>query len=254
MSGTLCLHAGGQKATREEVFAVEAPQATRTWFPVAHGDVLGRVEGLLDAAGYNITREQLALARSGARFFGVIDLESKIADGVGLVLGLRNSIDQSFPYGMAGGTRTFVCDNLSLTGDWSDLTISRKHTRNGERRFGEALAHGIGRLAHYREVEARRVERMRTTEITDETAYALFMKAFEAELLSHRVIRDCLRQWKEPGYDWGGPTLFRLYQAMNTPLQPKATTNPGQFSYQTMKLMELVCPLGGDGADLTPSS
>ncbi len=245
-NGTLMLHAGGKVATREQVFTVQAPSPTETWFPVAHGTVLAKVEELLDKSGFHIVREQLALARDGNRFFGVLDLESKIADGVGLVLGLRNSIDRSFSYGLSGGTRTFVCDNLALTGDWDELTISRKHTRFGEHRFVEALSLGISKLAHYREIEGVRVDKMRSTAIGDEAAYALFMRAFEAELLSHRVIRDCLRQWKDPGYDWGPPTLWRLYNAMNAPIQHKAITNPQQFSYQTHKLLGLVCPLGGD--------
>ncbi len=242
MESKLMLHTGGQTASRGEVFAIEPPPATSTWFPVSHGTVLCKIEELLDAAGYNVTRQQLGLSHGGNRLFGVLDLESRIAEGVTLALGFRNSIDKSFPYGLAGGTRTFVCDNLALTGDWDELTISRKHTRNGEQRFAEALANGISKLAQYRAIEETRVGLMRTTEISDDLAYALFMRAFEAELLSHRVIRECLRQWHSPGYDWGPPTLWRLYNAMNTPLQKKAVSNPQVFSYQTMKLMELVAP------------
>lgn len=240
MSGKLMVHCGGQLATREDVAIIEAPPATQTWFPKSHIAVLTKVEDLLLAAGYTINNEQLALSHHGNRFFGVLDLESRITEGVSLALGLRNSLDQSFSYGLAGGTRTFCCDNLALTGDWDALTISRKHTRNGEQRFVEALSAGINSLDQYKVMEGARVQRLRETFITDTEAYALFMKAFEQELLSHRVIRDCLKQWKDPGYDWGAPTLWRLYNAMNTPLQGKAISNPMKFSYQTMKLHELL--------------
>lgn len=242
----LMLHTGGHAATREQVLTVLAPEPTDTWFPVPHGHVLTTVERLLDAAGYNIMREQLALARNGDRFFAVLDLESSIVEGVSLALGLRNSIDKSFPYGLAGGTRTFCCDNLALTGDWAELTISRKHTRNGETRFVEAISNGIAKLQQYRQMEELRIERMRATPLSDTEAYALFMRAFEEDLLSHRVIRECLRQWRSPGYDWGPPSLLRLYQAMTTPIQRKAVSNPQAFSHQTMRLMELVSPRGGD--------
>ena len=248
MSATsaLILHRGGQIASRQEVLDIEPPPATDTWFPVAHGEVLEKVEHLTHMAGYAITRERLALSHGGNRFFAVIDLASTIAEGVTLALGLRNSIDKSFPYGIAGGTRTFVCDNLALTGDWDELTISRKHTRFGQHRFAEALANGIHKLGQYRALEEQRVERMRSTPISDTEAYALFMRAFDEELLSHRVIRECLGQWKNPGYDWGPPSLWKLYNAINTPLQRKAISNPQVFSYQTMKLMELLAPKGGD--------
>jgi Domain of unknown function (DUF932) len=240
---TLMLHQGGVLATRDQVAEVVVPQPTATWHPVGHLQVLEAVEQQLDRAGYGIAREQLGLARDGARFFAVLDLESKLAEGVGLALGLRNSIDQSFPYGLAGGTRTFVCDNLALTGDWDDLTITRKHTKHGNERFVEAIALGISKLAQYRELESARIDRMRQTVITDTEAYALFMRAYEARLLSDRVIRDCLGQWREPSADWGGATLWRLYNAMNAPIQHRAVTNPQAFSHITMKLLKLVAPL-----------
>lgn len=246
MDTQLVLHRGGQVVTREQVFHVQAPPATDTWHPVAHGTVLAKVEQVLDAAGYNITRQQLALSHGGDRFFGVLDLESAIIPGIQLALGLRNSIDKSFPYGLAGGTRTFVCDNLALTGDWDELTIARKHTRNGEQRFAEAISHGISKLTQYRDHEATRVTAMQQTMITDQEAESCILRAYEADLLSHRVLKDVLKNWRDPGYDWGGPTLWALYNAMNLPIQHKSVTNPQAFSHQTMKLIGLVAPNAGD--------
>ncbi len=242
MESKLMLHRGGKVATRDEVFGIQAPPATDTWHPVSHGIVLAKVEETLGAAGYIIVRQQLGLSHGGDRFFGVLDLESAILDGIRLALGLRNSIDKSFPYGLAGGTRTFICDNLALTGDWDALTISRKHTRFGEQRFAEAISHGINQLGQYRDHENRRITVMRETAITDQAAESFILRAYEAELLSHRVLKDVIHCWRSPGYDWGGPTLWALYNAMNTPLQRKAVTNPQMFSYQTQKLMELVSP------------
>ena len=258
MSGsTLMLHRGGHVATRDQVAAIAAPPATETWHPVTHIRVLTKIEELLGDAGYIITRHQLALSHHGNRFFGVLDLESRIVEGTTLSLGLRNSIDKSFPYGLAGGTRTFCCDNLALTGDWDELTISRKHTRFGEVRFTEALANGIRKLAQYRDMESRRIERMRATEITDMEALGFMAPAFEEEIISPKVLKAALHHWRSPAYDWGPPTLWRLYNALNTPLQKRATSNPQMFSYQTVKLMEPVVPKGGDEPgmiDVTPAA
>jgi Domain of unknown function (DUF932) len=246
MSGVLCLHTGGHVATRDQVFAVEAPEPTKSWFPVSHREVLSKVEELLKAAGYTILREQLGLSHSGNRFFGVIDLESHIVEGVTLALGLRNSIDKSFPYGLAGGSRTFVCDNLSLDGDWDELTITRKHTRNGHARFVDALANGISKLGQYRDLAEVRFGQLQSTPVSDETAEAILLRAFEQELLSHVALREAVRQWRKPDFDWGVPSRYSLYQAMTTPIQRRAITNPQAFSRQTMRLMELVAPKGGD--------
>lgn len=75
MSGTnskLMLHAGGKKATRDDVFAIEAPPPTQTWHPQPHRNVLCKVEEVLQAAGYAVTRQELALSHHGNRFFGVV--------------------------------------------------------------------------------------------------------------------------------------------------------------------------------------
>src|SRR4051794_1718053 len=115
MSANLCLHAGARKATLEDVHAIPCPDATATWQPVAHSRVLEHVRGTLETAGYAVTREQLALNRQGQQFFAVLDLARPVGgDGAALAIGVRNSIDKSFPMGMVGGARVFVCDNLAF--------------------------------------------------------------------------------------------------------------------------------------------
>jgi hypothetical protein len=59
---TLMLHAGGVLATRDQIAAVPVPASTKSWHPRSHISVLTKVEELLDTAGYNITRQQLALS------------------------------------------------------------------------------------------------------------------------------------------------------------------------------------------------
>src|SRR5262245_42015754 len=97
----LCLHAGGKQVTIDDVRAVTVPAATATWAPVAHDRVLSHVRDTLDAAGYQVTRQQLALNRHGQQFFAVLDLARPIGgDGASLAIGIRNSIDRTFPMGM----------------------------------------------------------------------------------------------------------------------------------------------------------
>src|SRR5438552_10669000 len=126
----LCLHAGGKLATLDEVRAVASPPPEGAWHPVAHARVLETAAETLTGAGYAVRNQQLALARDGKRFFGVLDLESPLAEGIGLSVGVRNSIDKSFPLGFAAGSRVFVCDNLAFS---AELMVRRKHTKHGER-------------------------------------------------------------------------------------------------------------------------
>jgi hypothetical protein len=110
VSSNLMLHCGGKLVTLDELRAFKAPPPEGRWCPVAHGNVRDRVVETLRAAGYQIRKEQLAVAREGKRFFGVLDLTTPIAEGeVTLAVGIRNSVDKSFPLGFCAGSRVFIC-------------------------------------------------------------------------------------------------------------------------------------------------
>src|SRR5262245_27347393 len=111
---TLVTHCGARMVTREQLAVVPTPAPTRTWFPVGHLKVLTTVEETLRAGGFMPRRESLALSRHGARFFATIDLESELANGVSLAVGIRNSLDKSLPIGFCAGSRVFICDNLAF--------------------------------------------------------------------------------------------------------------------------------------------
>jgi ribosomal protein L9 len=69
-------------------------EATKTWYPVRHRDVLTCVEETLDKSGFQIRKSQLSVSNNNHRFFGVLDIEAPLADGVTLSVGVRNSNDR----------------------------------------------------------------------------------------------------------------------------------------------------------------
>ncbi len=90
--------------------------------------------------GFTVQREQLTVTKEGKRFFGTLDLVSTLADGVTLSVGIRNSVDKSFPIGFCAGSRVLVCDNLAFHGE---LLVTRKHTKHGATRFGLDIDHAV---------------------------------------------------------------------------------------------------------------
>lgn len=250
MAGTLCLHAGAQVATLSEIAAVEVPPATRTWFPVSHVTVINRVKESLALAGFNVQKEQYGLYPGGRRMFGVLDLATELGAGTTLAVGVRNSIDKTFPMGMCAGNRVFVCDNLAFS---SEILVTRKHTLNGERRYGEAIAEAVTHLGAFQVNERRRIESFRRTVLEPHLADHLILTAFEQGMLPPRQLLSILAQWRSPEFDWGPlGTAWHLYNAFTQPMQRGNVTNPARFTRQTMALMRLIggaCP-GFDGADL----
>jgi hypothetical protein len=241
MPGTqLVLHCGAKEVTREALATVAAPPPTKTWFPIKHSDVLDAMLETVDQTGFAVEKMRLALSRQGSQFFGTLDLRCPIAEGVSLAVGIRNSINQTLPLGFVAGTRVFVCDNLAFR---AELLVSRKHTTNGRTRFREAIVRAVGELETFRAVESRRIELMRAADITDIEAESLILRAYERRIVSHRLLPDVIRGWREPGHDdFQARTKWSLFNAVTGALADRARSNPQQHAALTMKLAALLTP------------
>jgi hypothetical protein len=112
----LILHSGAHSVSREAVLAVPTPAATTTWRPIPHGELLAGVQTTLERSGLRTVEEGHGLTRDGNRYFGLLRVQNATPDGdFGLVVGVRNSHDKTFPAGLVVGASVFVCDNLSFS-------------------------------------------------------------------------------------------------------------------------------------------
>jgi hypothetical protein len=238
MGSNLVLHKGARRVGLEELLVVPAPPGEGRWYPLSHGAVLNRVKETLGEAGYEVKREDLALSRGNARFFGTLDLNSPLADGVGLSVGVRNSTDKSFPIGFVAGNRVFCCDNLAFRSDL--ISVRRKHTRYGEQRFALDIAAAMTSLDLFRESEAERIEAMQTTEVDDTRAESLILRAFERGIITAPTLPGAIREWRKPSHEEFQPrTYFSLMNAVTTALGEKARKNPSGYAVTTVRLNAL---------------
>ena len=235
---TLVTHCGAHEVCRAELDLIEAPPPTQTWFPVRHSTVVESVSDLLRTGGFEIQKSTFAVARNGARMFCTIDLATSLCPGVSLAVGLRNSVDQSYPFGFCAGSRVFVCDNLSFT---ADLLVARKHTRFGQDRFREAIAQAVGSLGQFQQVEAQRIRRFQDMTLSDERAESLILRSYERGFVSNRALPDVIQEWRQPSFDYGSePNLWRLLNAWTTVLAPIAKRSPQRFASLTMDLQRML--------------
>ena len=118
----LCLHCGARRVDRELVERSRTPPSSATWVPVPHHRLLGQVESTLTAGGLTVVNEAHALWNDGERYFGLLEVQNGHASSeYGLVVGLRNSHDKSFPAAIGLGSGVFVCDNLAFS---AEVTIA----------------------------------------------------------------------------------------------------------------------------------
>ncbi len=114
----LILHTGANSVSREQITAIKTPARTATWVPIPHNRLLEGVQATLERSGLRVVTEAHGLTNDGNRYFGLLQVANGHADtDFGLVVGLRNSHDKTFPAGLVIGASVFVCDNLSFSSE-----------------------------------------------------------------------------------------------------------------------------------------
>jgi hypothetical protein len=238
-TATLNLHSGGEEVTKDSLLALPLPPPTDTWFPISHYEVVTNVEKTLQGAGFQITESKYALSHENHRFFGTLDLTTKITDGITLAVGIRNSTDKSFPIGWCCGTRVFVCSNLSFT---SEIVVSKKHTRFGRDRYLEGISRAVSGLEQYRANSADWISRLSHWNLSEDAANSYILQAYERDIVGPRLLPQIIKEWREPQYEEYRPrTAWSLWNAFTSVLgRTKQLTQPAQAAHTTIRLQGLL--------------
>jgi len=115
---------GSNRVSEAEVINVPDVPFTRTFHPVHHRDLIRVVKEGIQAVNLDITRAEYVLAQNNQRMFAVYDLSYSNGE-MCWSLGVRNSLNKSMSIGICAGTRVFVCENLSFSGEFLAF---RRHT------------------------------------------------------------------------------------------------------------------------------
>ena len=212
----LVLHCGAKSATREQVFAVPTPASTESWVPVPHGNILENVQAQLGRAGMSVMQEAHGLTHGGNRYFGLLEMRQDGGD-FGIVVGVRNSHDKTFPAALVLGARVFVCDNLSFCGE---VKLARKHTTNILRDLPQVIGRAVGLLGDLRTSQERRFDAYRNTELSVPAAHDLVIQAVDSRVIPVTRIPDVLQEWREPRYpEFAGRNVWSLWNGFTEVLK-----------------------------------
>jgi hypothetical protein len=240
----LVLHCGARHVERCGVEEAGTPAASETWVPIAHHRLLDLVESTLTASGMNVANQAHALWSEGMRYFGLLEVTNGLPhDDYGLVIGLRNSHDKSFPAAIALGNAVFVCDNLSFAGE---VTIARRHTRFIERDLPRIVHTAVGRLADMRGQQDERIRTYKETELTDPAAHDLVIRAIDANVLPVTQVPAVLGEWRTPSHEEfaaDGKTVWRFHNAMTQVWKGRNLAALPRRSQALHGLLDSVCGL-----------
>ena len=122
----LVSHVDTDIVSRAELKALPAPEATPTFKPIPHIELVDMLELVLRQSQIRIEEERFALRRDGSVLFGVLQLAYGETDDGRAALGLRTANNKTMSIQLCAGLSVFVCDNLALRGDM--IALRRKHT------------------------------------------------------------------------------------------------------------------------------
>lgn len=231
---------GAQLVTLEGLQEFKAPPPSGRWYPLSHHTVMTTVLSTLDDAGFRVSESQLAVSRGGDRFFGTLNLESQLTEGVILAVGVRNSVDQSFPIAFCAGNRVMVCENLAFH---ADLLVSRRHTKHGATRFSADIMEAVGNLDQFKKDETRRIEVMKTALLSNERAESLILRSLDKGIITSHEVMRVLREWREPEVRVTQDcSYWALLNAFTWAMKSRAESNPSKYAALTMRLSAHLTP------------
>lgn len=233
LNTTLMVHAGAQKITRAELALIEPPEGTDTFQPIAHNVLINRLEEALAYRRINIEREEYAVTPDGMKMFGLVELNAEF-DGIRFAIGLRNANDKSMRLGMVAGYRVFICDNMSMAGDFKPLLA--KHSKNFN--LEEAVSLGVDRIQRGFDPLRKAIEFKRTYQLNPVAAQALIYRAFMVQKFPTKLMKLVHKEFfiKPLHEDFEEQNLWSLENAFTTSFkqlnpvsQYQATAKLGKF-------------------------
>lgn len=226
MSSNLCVHVDAKRIGVEELEALPAPVSLgRRHCPVPHSAIVEILRDKVAGAGLAIRKEDHAVTKGAAAYFGVFDLAGPGEWAVSL--GLRNDHKRRMSAAMCYGQRVFVCDNLAFCGE---NKVFRRHTggivRDLENEIGEALKQ-VGPMHEQME---RRVAAYSGRELVAPEMARLCRELVEQAAIPEKAWPKILLEWARYAY-WGrtpdgarpmgDPSAWGFYNAITQVVTPR---------------------------------
>lgn len=231
----LFLHTGAELIDYDGLRAFPTPEATATYTPLAHHDLVNMVSYALQYLGHEIEKTEFAVKPTG-EFFGVLTLKSDWQGHTDLV-GLANSHNRTLPITLGVGAGTFVCDNTSFV---STSVMKRRHTPGSKRALPGMIMEMVEPLRDQRIAQNNQFERYKALALQDDVADRLMMQMYRRGIINCSRIADVLEQWENPTCDYGPKTAYRLFNGTTWTLKPKVMEQP-QLTRDLHELIDGEC-------------
>lgn len=209
----LISHVDTDIVTRAQLLTLPTPDATATFKPVPHFELIDMLDRVLNRSGMHIEKESFAIRRDGSMLFGVMQLAyGETEDGIA-ALGLRTANNKTMSLQICAGLTVFVCDNMCFRGDM--IALKRKHTSGLN--LKEELDSAIIRFQDHFGRLTGEIEVLKERSLADVEAKALIHDVFARGLMPVRFLPDVSKEYFEPQLHAFEPrNAWSLHNAVTT--------------------------------------
>lgn len=209
-NATLISHVDTNIVSRADLMQLPAPEATATFKPVPHYELIDMLDCVLNRSGMHIEKESFAIRRDGSVLFGVMQLAyGETPDGIA-ALGLRTANNKTMSLQICAGLNVFVCDNMCFRGDL--IALRRKHTAGLNLR--EELSLAVLRFQEHFGQLTGEIDLLKSHLLPDVEAKALIHDAFASGVMPVRLLPDVSRQYFSPPHaDFEPRNAWSLHNA-----------------------------------------
>jgi hypothetical protein len=192
--GTLLSHVDSDFVTREQLALVKTPDATRSFKPVPHIELIATLEDVLRENQIAIRKEQFALRRDGSTLFGVLQLAYQDTPDGTAALGLRTSNNRTMSIQICAGLSVTVCSNMVFRGDL--IALNRKHTSRLYLR--NEIVHAVVRFQEHFGKLAGEIVNLKARSLSDIEAKVMLHDVFTEGILPIRLLPEASNLYFEP--------------------------------------------------------
>lgn len=220
--------------SKDELMAIPAPERTKTWNPIPHGEVFNQVDSLFQEMGVEVLNSRIDVDKSGANAFVTHRLSVGASEERCLELGWRNSVAKKFSLGFTSGSHVIVCSNLVFSGSWVEF---KRHTGSLEiETVREMALSGIQTTIERGTKLAAWHDQMRELPRSRRDADHLFMEMVRDLVVPTNKILELANAYDEEVKRYGES----LYTVYNCATQTFRSSGLNTISERSMRLNSLI--------------
>lgn len=198
--------------TKYFLTGAEIPRESRTYKPVSHGQLIDLTLESINQAGFTLDNENYSAARQGNVANGRFSIRNVADNEMQLQIGWQNSYDKSLSLKFAIGTKIFICQNGSVSGDYG--AFKKKHQGDVQEFTPQAITEYIKAAGDAFQKMQKERELMKHVQVDARvTAELVGRMILEKQFIESTQLNVIEREIKNPTFDYNAPnTLWELYQ------------------------------------------